>query len=176
MAGLKNTSEYPYLYTSTAAPQATQSVQTVFKIVHRESQGVPRNVKEVMFITVNDPSLNRNIGKYQLPHIWDQILQDTPTLQLSKVKCFTQPLNQPPFWHPFPLIAPTVWWEATTSLVSIPCCGATPLPFPIPLHYHKSPTLLFPILPQTPPFPYFCGTIFGNYPTYIYLGYIFCRT
>ena len=35
-----------------------------------------------MLLSVNDSSLNRNIGKYQLPHIWDQILQDTPTLQL----------------------------------------------------------------------------------------------
>ena len=35
-----------------------------------------------------DPSLNRNLGKYQLPHIWDNILQDTPVL---KVKQFNLP-------------------------------------------------------------------------------------
>ena len=28
-------------------------------------------------------SLNRNLGKYQLPHLWDNILQDTPALQLK---------------------------------------------------------------------------------------------
>ena len=51
-----------------------------FTIIHREPQGNTRDIKEAMFIYVNDPSLNRNIGKYQLPHISDQILQDTPTL------------------------------------------------------------------------------------------------
>ena len=54
-----------------------------FTIVHRESQGVTRNIKEAMYIWVNHPSLNRNLGKYQLPHIWDHILQDTPALQLK---------------------------------------------------------------------------------------------
>ena len=54
-----------------------------FTIVHRETQGVTRNIKETLFIRVNDPSLNRNIGKNQLPHVRDQILQDSPTLQLK---------------------------------------------------------------------------------------------
>ena len=54
-----------------------------FSIIHRESQGITRNIKKAMFIRVNDSSLNRNIGNYQLLHIWDQILQDTPTLQLK---------------------------------------------------------------------------------------------
>ena len=54
-----------------------------FTIVGRGSQGVTRNIKEAMYICVNDPSLNRNLGKYQLPHIWDKVLQDTPSLQLK---------------------------------------------------------------------------------------------
>ena len=54
-----------------------------FTIRHREAQGTYRNIKEVMFIHVSDPSLNRNLGKYQLPHIWDNILQDMPALQLK---------------------------------------------------------------------------------------------
>ena len=36
-----------------------------------------------MYIYVNDPSLNRKLDKYQLPHIWDQVLQDTPALQFK---------------------------------------------------------------------------------------------
>ena len=52
-----------------------------FTIVHRESQAVTGNIKETMYIHVNDPSLSRNLGKYQLPHIWDQVLQDKPALQ-----------------------------------------------------------------------------------------------
>ena len=54
-----------------------------FTIVHREPQGITRNIKEAMFIQVNDPTLNRNLGKYQLPYIWDHILQGTPALQLK---------------------------------------------------------------------------------------------
>ena len=52
-------------------------------IVERESQGVIRNIKEAMYIHVKDPSLNRNLGHYQLPHIWDEALQDIPSLQLK---------------------------------------------------------------------------------------------
>ena len=54
-----------------------------FTIVNREPQGVTRNIKEAVYICVNDPSLDRNLGKYQLPHIWDQVLQDTPALLLK---------------------------------------------------------------------------------------------
>ena len=71
-----------------------------FNILHREAQGTSGNIKEAMFICVNDPSLNRNLGKYQLPHIWLNILQDTPVLQLK----FS---SLPPTWttpshHPAP--------------------------------------------------------------------------
>ena len=55
-----------------------------FNIIHWETQGSSRNIKEAMFIYVNDPSLNRNLGKYQLTHIWDNILQDTPALQVKQ--------------------------------------------------------------------------------------------
>ena len=54
-----------------------------FSIVDREAQGMARNIKEAMYIRVNDPSLNRNLGKFQLPHVWDQVLKDTPTLHLK---------------------------------------------------------------------------------------------
>ena len=54
-----------------------------FSVVDRDSQGMVRNIKEAMYIRVNDPSLNRNLGKFQLSHVWDQVLQDTPTLHLK---------------------------------------------------------------------------------------------
>ena len=54
-----------------------------FSIVDRESQGLARNTKEAMYIRVNGPSLNRNLGKLQLPHVWDQVLKDTPSLHLK---------------------------------------------------------------------------------------------
>ena len=31
----------------------------------------------------NDPSLNRNVGKYHLPHIWDEVLFDIPELKIT---------------------------------------------------------------------------------------------
>ena len=40
-----------------------------FTIVGREDNSIARNIREAIFIRVNDPSLNRNIGKFQLSHI-----------------------------------------------------------------------------------------------------------
>ena len=54
-----------------------------FTIVDREAQGLTRNIKEVMYIKVNDPSLNRNLGTFLLPQVWDQVLKDTPSQQLK---------------------------------------------------------------------------------------------
>ena len=45
-----------------------------FSIVGREDHNIARAITEAILIRVNDPSLNRNIGKYQLPHIWDEVL------------------------------------------------------------------------------------------------------
>ena len=50
---------------------------TNFSIVGREDHNLTRAIKEALFIRVNDPSLNRNIGKYHLPHIWDEVLNTT---------------------------------------------------------------------------------------------------
>ena len=54
-----------------------------FTIVGREDQNLTRAIKEDLFIRVNDPSLNRNIGKYHLPHKWDDILHKTSELKLK---------------------------------------------------------------------------------------------
>ena len=47
-----------------------------FSIVGREDQNITRSIKEAILIRINDPSLN--IGKYQLPHIWDEMLANLP--------------------------------------------------------------------------------------------------
>ena len=54
-----------------------------FSIVGREKQNLSRLIKESMFIRVNNPSLNRNIGKYHLPHIWDEVLVNNTELKLK---------------------------------------------------------------------------------------------
>ena len=54
-----------------------------FSIVGREEQNLSRLIKESMFIRVNNPSLKRNIGKYHLPHIWDEVLINNRELKLK---------------------------------------------------------------------------------------------
>ena len=54
-----------------------------FNIVHKEVNSLSRTIKKAMFICIQDPNLNRNLGKYQLQHIWDHLLQASPTLQLK---------------------------------------------------------------------------------------------
>ena len=54
-----------------------------FIILGREDQNLRRAIKEALYIRVNNPSLNRNIGKYYLPHIWDEILLNTSELKLK---------------------------------------------------------------------------------------------
>ena len=53
-----------------------------FSIVGKEDQNLKRAIKEAMYIRANDPSLNRNVGKYHLPHIWDEVLFDIPELKI----------------------------------------------------------------------------------------------
>ena len=43
--------------------------QNKFQIIGREEHGLARNIKESIFIRVNNPTLSRNIGKFNLQHI-----------------------------------------------------------------------------------------------------------
>ena len=52
-----------------------------FKIIAKEDNSLARTIRESMYIRVNNPTLNRNIGKYNLPHIWDKILFSIPELK-----------------------------------------------------------------------------------------------
>ena len=52
-------------------------------IVEREDQNLLRTIKEVLYIRVNNPSLNKNMGKYHLPHIWDEVLHNISELKLE---------------------------------------------------------------------------------------------
>ena len=54
-----------------------------FSIVGREEQNLMRAIKEALYVRINNPSLNRNIGKYHLPHIWDEVLFNTSELKLK---------------------------------------------------------------------------------------------
>ena len=54
-----------------------------FKIIGREGHGISRTIKEAIYIRVNDPALNRNVGKCNLPHIWHKVLFATPELKIK---------------------------------------------------------------------------------------------
>ena len=54
-----------------------------FNIVGMEDQNLSRAIKEALYIRVNNPSLNKNIGKFHLPHIWDEVLFNTSELKLK---------------------------------------------------------------------------------------------
>ena len=58
----------------------TTSVEN-FKIIGREGHGMARTIREAICIRVNNPTLNKNIGKYNLPHIWNKVLFSIPELK-----------------------------------------------------------------------------------------------
>ena len=93
------------------------------------SQGVMRNINEAVYICVNDPSLNRNLGKYQLPHM--RLGSTGHSSSPAQITQLYLPLHRsicPPT---------TIVGEHTTSLVNIVPCGV--------------PSLLTPIVPYTSP-------------------------
>ena len=57
--------------------------QNNFQIIGREGQNLARNIKESIYIRVNNPSLNNSIGKFNLSHIWDKVLLNTKGLTLK---------------------------------------------------------------------------------------------
>ena len=63
-----------------------------FNIVHKEVHSHSRTIKEAMFIHVHDPTLNRNLGKYQLLHIWDHHQPYSSSLPALP---YTSPQSQP---------------------------------------------------------------------------------
>ena len=61
---------------STCKYKKTRHITTEdsFNIIGREDQGQTRTIKESIFIKINSPTLNQNIIKYNLSHIWDTVL------------------------------------------------------------------------------------------------------
>ena len=54
-----------------------------FNIIGREGQDIIRLIKESIFIRVNNATLNRNIGKFQLSHLWYRVLFSTPNIKVA---------------------------------------------------------------------------------------------
>ena len=88
-----------------------------FSIVGREDQNLMRTIKEALYIRVNNQSLNRNIDKYHLPHIWDEVLYNTSELKINIWK--TDPMAIPSaklvitstkYHHPLWVVIPSATW------------------------------------------------------------------
>ena len=77
---LKDPSPIHHHSSNTGHPTTQQNSQ----IIGKEEHGLARNIKESIFIRVNNPTLNNNIGKFNLPHIWDRVLLNTPGLTLKR--------------------------------------------------------------------------------------------
>ena len=82
------------------------TTQHSFQIIGREGHDLARNIKESIFIRVNNPTLNRNIGRFNLPHILDRVLIHLVLLykgmhkllgMLIPTNLTPHPLNQPNF-------------------------------------------------------------------------------
>ena len=54
-----------------------------FSVVGREDQNLMRLIKESICIRVNNPFPNKNVGKYHLPHIWDEVLFNSSELKIQ---------------------------------------------------------------------------------------------
>ena len=55
-----------------------------FQIIGREGHNLARNIKESIYIRVNNPTLNNNIGKFNVPHVLDRVLLNTKALNLKR--------------------------------------------------------------------------------------------
>ena len=66
------------------------TTQDNFQIIEREDHGIARTIKESFYIRDNSPTLNGNIGKFNLHHIWDRVFLNTPGL---KIKGHTQAIG-----------------------------------------------------------------------------------
>ena len=51
--------------------------------VYKEGQNIIKTIKEALYIMVNNPYLNKNIGKYNLPHVWYEVLFNSWELKLN---------------------------------------------------------------------------------------------
>ena len=75
------------------------TTQDNFQIIGREGHGIARTIKESIYIRVNNSTLNRNIGKFNLHNACNRVLLNTTGLQKGMHKIlgmFNTPNLTPP--------------------------------------------------------------------------------
>ena len=110
--------------------------------------GSYKNIKEAMYIHVNDPSLNRNLGKYQLPHIWTRFCK-IHQLSNSNNPALTSSLHG--LIHPSTIIVRGTYNFIDKFPCGVPFIPCTSSHTPITQNIPNSPT------------SHFIGAIFGKY-------------
>ena len=77
-----------------------------FSILGREDKSLTRSIKEAIFTRVNDPSLTRNIGKYQLPDVSSDITYVTYMVVQNNIRitnysniCYDQHIGNSIFYY-----------------------------------------------------------------------------
>ena len=94
-----------------------------FQIIGREDHGTARTIKESIYIRVYNPKLNRNIGKFNLHHIWDRVLLNTPGLKINRQVHSTSPFGifSPPYLTPLLIFSQVPWGMPRPHLGSKMC-------------------------------------------------------
>ena len=75
-----------------------QSGVVNIQVIGWEDHGTARTNKESIYIRINNPTLNRNVSKFNLHHIWDRIPLNTPGFKIKRHAHLlhsqsTQPIN-----------------------------------------------------------------------------------
>ena len=70
-------------YSYIKAIVAMKQLWITLRSLEEEDNSLARTIKESIYIRVNNPTPNRNIGKYNLPHIWFKILFTIPELKMK---------------------------------------------------------------------------------------------
>ena len=75
-------SSYVHLRPSSASSEVSQHIHRDYpghkvevEVLDHEDRWIERGIKEAIYIRVHRPDLNRDTGRYLLPHIWDNLLR-----------------------------------------------------------------------------------------------------
>ena len=78
------------------------TIKDNFQIIGREEHGIARTIKESTYISVNNPTLNRNIGKFNLHNPWHRVLLNTLGFKINGMHMIFgmfNPLNITPSYN-----------------------------------------------------------------------------
>ena len=60
------------------------TIQHNFQIIVREGHDIARTIKGSIYIGINNPTLSRNTGKFNVHYIWDRVFLNTSGLKNKK--------------------------------------------------------------------------------------------